>query len=237
MNMFQNEGKVKLDPRTKLLMLFMISTFVFAGLGGDKWVMNYIRPILVAIPFILLLIEKRYKLVSIFGLAYIIFYVIQIFLFEYTKGIINFILLFSIGTFVRTVPGVIAAYYLFNSTTISELVAALEKMRFSNKIIIPLAVMFRFFPTVYEESNSISSAMRMRGIYFGGKKTGKIIEYRLIPMITCSVKAGEELSMSALTRGLASPHKRTNLCVIAFNWRDYLLFTVFLLLITAFFIY
>lgn len=47
--------------------------------------------------------------------------------------------------------------------------------------------------------------MKMRGIKLGGKKSSKILEYKLIPMITCSVKIGEELSASAITRALALP--------------------------------
>ena len=41
------------------------------------------------------------------------------------------------------------------------------RMHISEKIIIPLSVMFRFFPTVMDEAASISAAMRMRDIRFG----------------------------------------------------------------------
>ena len=54
----------------------------------------------------------------------------------------------------------------------------------------------------------------------GGKKTGKILEYRFIPMMICSVKIGEELSAAALTRGLGMPVKRTNICEIGFHKAD-----------------
>lgn len=47
-------------------------------------------------------------------------------------------------------------------TTVSEFIAAMEKMHISQKVTIPLAVMFRLFPTIVEESNSISKAMAMR---------------------------------------------------------------------------
>ena len=51
-----------------------------------------------------------------------------------------------------------------------------------------------------------------------------MIEYRLIPMMTCSVKIGQELSAASLTRGLGGPGKRTNICRIGFGWCDYLTF-------------
>ena len=41
------------------------------------------------------------------------------------------------------------------------------------EVTIPLTVMFRFFPTVFQESEAISDAMKMRGIKLGGKKSSK----------------------------------------------------------------
>ena len=85
------------------------------------------------------------------------------------------------------------------------------RLHLSEKIIIPLSVMFRFFPTVMDEAASINAAMRMRGIYMGGKNVGKMLEYRLVPLMTCCVKIGEELSAAALTRGEANQHLQNRL--------------------------
>ena len=54
--------------------------------------------------------------------------------------------------------------------------------------------MFRFFPTVLEEFAAINMAMKMRDIRIGGKNAGKFIEYRLVPLMVCSVNIGSELS-------------------------------------------
>lgn len=50
-----------------------------------------------------------------------------------------------------------------------------------------------------------------------------LVGYKLIPMITCSVKIGEELSAAAITRGLGAPVKRTNICQLKFNFADVVL--------------
>jgi energy-coupling factor transport system permease protein len=47
-----------------------------------------------------------------------------------------------------------------------------------------------------------------------------MLEYRWVPMKMCSLKIGEELSTAALTRGLGSPTKRTNICKIGFHAQD-----------------
>ena len=94
------------------------------------------------------------------------------------------------------------------------------RLHLSEIIIIPLSVMFRFFPTVADEFSSINAAMKMRGIALGGRHAGKIVEYRMVPLMTCSVKIGEELSAAALTRGLGGNVRRTNVCEIGFHVQD-----------------
>ena len=127
------------------------------------------------------------------------------------------------GIVLRFMPGIFTGMFLVSTTTVSEFIAAMEKMHITQKITIPLAVMFRFFPTVVEEAGSINKAMSMRDIKFGGTKALQMIEYRVIPL-TCSVKIGQELSAASLTRGLGGPDKRTNICKIGFGWCDALVF-------------
>ena len=115
------------------------------------------------------------------------------------------------------------AYYVVTTTTVSEFIAGMERLHIPNQVAIPMAVMFRFFPTVMEEWHAIGDAMKMRGIRLRGGKAGSILEYRLVPMLMCSVKIGEELSAASLTRGLGGPVKRTNICDIGIHVQDALM--------------
>ena len=117
-------------------------------------------------------------------------------------------------------PSVAMAYYIVTTTTVSEFVAGMERLQMPRQITIPMAVMFRFFPTVMEEWRAIGDAMKMRGIRLRGGKAGSILEYRLVPMLMCSVKIGEELSEASLPRGLGGPVKRTNVCNIGIHVQD-----------------
>lgn len=76
----------------------------------------------------------------------------------------NFLVLATAGILSQFIPGLMMGYYTVTTTTVSEFVAAMERMHMPKQIVIPLSVMFRFFPTVGEEASSISDAMRMRGI-------------------------------------------------------------------------
>ena len=130
------------------------------------------------------------------------------------------VLVFLSVTISHMAPGLMMGYVMLSTTTVSEFVASMERMRMPRQIIIPISVMFRFFPTVAEESAAVNDAMKMRGITFSSPM--KMLEYRLVPMMMCSVKIGEELSAAALTRGLGAPVKRTNICKIGFRLTDVL---------------
>ncbi|MDE6968767.1 MAG: energy-coupling factor transporter transmembrane protein EcfT [Eubacterium sp.] len=215
----QTEHKgIHLDPRTKLILLITICILV---VGGEvSGIMMIIKPLASMIPFALLLTIGKWKRALFFTILFAILFVGEIAILPSMGGTIGFLLLFLCGVFGRLLPGIIMGYFTVSTTTVSEFIASMERIHLSQKIVIPLAVMFRFFPTVMEEYHSIGDAMKMRGIRLGGKKTGKILEYRFIPMMICSVKIGEELSAAALTRGLGMPVKRTNICEIGFHKAD-----------------
>ena len=105
--------------------------------------------------------------------------------------------------------------------------ALMERVRLPQRVIIPFAVVFRFFPTVLEEYRSIRDAMRLRGV---GWRSGPValVEYRLVPLVAGMVKIGDELSAASVTRGLGGEAVRTSRCRIGFAAADAALATVFL---------
>ena len=116
--------------------------------------------------------------------------------------------------------------YIIKSTTASECITALGRMHIGRQITIPLSVLFRFIPTMQEESAAIKDAMRMREVQFGTKKfwqnPADLIEYRYIPLMISVVKIGDDLSAAALTRGLDNPVRRTNITKVGFTAWDLL---------------
>lgn len=217
----KKKQSITLDPRTKLVLLLMVATFVLGGAGGNDLI--WARIILAIIPAVLLLLCGKVKAFFIFETFFLVGCLLQYYLLGRLSGFLNFIVLATAGILSQFIPGLMMGYYAVTTTTVSEFVAAMERIHMPKQIVIPLSVMFRFFPTVGEEASSISDAMRMRGISFDGKHPGKMLEYRLVPLMTCSVKIGDELSAAALTRGLGADVKRTNICKIGFRFKDYLI--------------
>lgn len=212
-----------LDPRTKLLLLLIINT-VMTG-GAIDGIAVVVRPVLAFIPFMLLLSEGKNKAAGIYFVMFAMAAFVEGYIVPRTAGLANLLAIIASGLVTRFMPCLVMGYYVVTTTTVSEFTASMERMHISPKIIIPMSVMFRFFPTVMEEALAISDSMKMRGI--GGssiiKNPIESLEYRVVPLMACVVKIGEELSAAALTRGLGGPVKRTNICEIGFGRRDIVL--------------
>lgn len=218
MQVLKVDGLIRLDPRTKIIMLLVINISAFTV---HTW---YIMALAALLPLSLLALDK--KIVLSVVLTFIITFTLGIHILfnEASYGALSIFMAMLTSVINRMGPGLIMGYYLLSTTTVSELIAAMERARLPKQIIIPISVMFRFFPTIKEESASINDAMRMRGISMGKSRGGMLalLEYRLVPLFISCVKIGDELSCSALTRGLGSPVKRTNICKIGFGRMDLL---------------
>ena len=108
--------------------------------------------------------------------------------------------------------------YTMDTTSVSEFSAAMNRMHVPSAVIIPFSVMFRFFPTIKENAANLRDSMVMRGI--GGPNLGKFVEYRLVPLVEVTSRSGDELSASALVRGLGAPVRRTDIARIGFGLGD-----------------
>ena len=229
-----NKKGILLDPRTKLFMLVTITTLMFST--SNEGVMNVVKPILSLIPFALILSERRFKTAGKYALLYAACFVLERLALNVWSGMLSFMVLAVASIMTRFAPGIMTGAYLISSTSVSEFISAMERMHITEKIIIPLSVIFRFFPTIGEEYQAIRDAMKMRNIRFGGRNPFLMIEYRLIPLMVSVVKIGDELSAAALTRGLGAPVRRTNVCEIGFHVQDIIAIVLCLVCFVIFFL-
>lgn len=224
MNFANQRNIFRIDPRTKVILVAIINCISF---GSSK------PPIMFSfafIPFILLFLSQKRLFAICYGVVYCSTMLMNLWVAPSATGVINIFVVMLVGLFYRMMPGLVMSYYLIATTTVSEFVSSMERIHIPKQIIIPFSVMFRFFPTINEESSAIKDAMRMRGIVIGGQKFKQnpfsLLEYRMVPLLMSTVKIGDELSAASLTRGLGSSVKRTNICTIGFTFLD-----VFVLLI------
>ena len=214
------------DPRTKVFLLLIMNIILLSMNSGH--VIDQLRFFFGLLPFVLLLSIRRFKMAIVYIGMYIGGYFLDAFIVEKTSGFLMMLTGFLASIATRFLPGGMLGAYFILSTQVNEFVCAMERIHISHKIIIPISVMFRFFPTVAEESRGISDAMRMRKLGFGHffKKPEEILEYRMVPLLISVVKIGEELSASALTRCLGMNKTRTSISRCGFKIADYCLFLV-----------
>ena len=209
---------MKLDPRTKLFLALAANGMIFTAPLVYSLLM-------VVVASILLLLEGKWKFVCTFFFVYLS----AGFFFGQVKnldiGTSGTIILASLFLMYRIMPACAVLYYVITTTKVNEFLSCMSRMHISNKVTIPLIVMIRFFPTVYDESRAIGNAMRMRGIRLFSLRTFKspvaFLEYRLVPLLVSITKIGDELSIAAVTRGLSAETKRTCVATIGLRWVDF----------------
>ena len=213
-----------LDPRTKIAMLLCANVaFLTSGYTPTGFAIKFATA---AVLTTLLSLARMRRAAVAFAVAYLAAFALEVaneaFLLEalrVRRAWPAVVLRFLTSMVLSFFPGTMFAYYLLASTKVSEFVAAFTRLRLPEKVVIPFAVIFRFFPTVAEEYRSIRDAMQLRGVNW---KNGPVsmVEYRLVPLIASMVKIGDELSAASVTRGLGGPAKRTNRCVVGFGSAD-----------------
>ena len=191
---FENKAVIPTDPRTKLFLTVTVSTIMITG--GTGGFMNLVRPCLMACPIVFLLLSRKWGAAARFAVTCAILFALELTVLPLLTGTWNFILGAAVGIYTHMLPGFIMGYYLVSTTTVSEFVAAMEKMHIPQKIVIPMSVVFRFFPTVKEEYNSFASSFLFWYISI-------ISYYRLF---VCSKFYSPVLSCTA--HAAPQPHKR-----------------------------
>lgn len=222
-----------LDTRTKIVLCLVTSFVMFSA--GYSGIMSYMIPVLAIIPIVSLALLGKKGYALFYGSVYVGAWIVQEFIdsgnFTVEGKIIVAVV---VSIFMQLIPGFAMFQFLIASTTVSEFIAAMEGFHIPKRIIISVSVMFRFFPAVREEYGQIRNAMRQRRIGTSLLHPLKFIEYQMVPLLSELMIIGNELGASAMTRGLDSPQRRTNMCRKGFHSQDYLVFTFCIFVVAAY---
>lgn len=129
----------------------------------------------------------------------------------------NYISIFGVLIILFFLP-FFAGKFLIATSDVSSIIVSLEKMKFPKAIVIPLAIVFRYFPAFREDKNNIKMAMKMRGIGF--KNPVKYLEYVSIPLMMSAINIGEDISKAAETKCIADPCKKNRYFEVTFSFID-----------------
>ena len=121
----------------------------------------------------------------------------------------------------RTMSGIV-----LSTTKVSEFLSAMNRIHAPKKLVIPLAVMLRYVPTIQEDWRFIKDAMRMRDVSPSPKglltHPAMTVECIYVPLMMAASKAADELSIASITRGIENPKPRTCLVQIHIGPADLL---------------
>lgn len=100
-----------------------------------------------------------------------------------------------------------AGKFLIKTSDVGSIISSMDVLKIPSAISIPVAVMFRFFPSFVEEKNHIKMAMKIRGIET--KNPLKYLEYVAVPLLIISSNIADDISKAAETKCIANPIKET----------------------------
>ena len=146
-------------------------------------------------------------------------------------------LLVWFGLMIKCYPCWMLAGVITGTTQISEFMAAMSKWNFPGAIVMPLAIMFRYFPALKEDWGHIRDAMELRGISLSPicfiKNPGVVIDALYVPVLVTASKTADELSASAITRGIENPKRRTSRLDIRIKCADLIVLGMFFTMLAA----
>lgn len=96
---------------------------------------------------------------------------------------------------------------LIKTSDVGSIISSMDKIKLPRTVSIPIAVMFRFFPSFKEETQNIKLAMKIRGIAF--ENPISYIEYVTVPLLMVSSNISDDISKAAETKCIANPMKKT----------------------------
>ena len=214
---------IKLNPLTLVILNILFPVVIFLGKG------IIYETICLLIAIVVLSIYKRYLQILKFIIWYISFsilaYLISISIADLFGTLVYIIL--------RMTPVMMIAYILVKDIKSNELLSAFEQIHLPKKIMLSITVALRFFPTYKLEIRMIRESLKMRNINLKITETIKFLEYWLVPVLMRMNLIAEEMTATAMTKGVESPMRRTSFYNVRMRIIDY----IFLIIVFIIFVF
>ena len=110
--------------------------------------------------------------------------------------------------------------FLIKTSDVGSIMSSMDFLRIPKAVSIPVAVMFRFFPSFAEERNNIKMAMKIRGIEI--KNPIKYLEYIAVPLLIISSNIADDIAKAAETKCIANPIKKTRYITVRVHIIDFI---------------
>lgn len=208
----------RLDPRTVLYVVALLSV---SALFMNKPMTAHLICIFAGI---FLIAIKAYRGVFCYGSLYGIIALLM----AYTERLDNttvMLIIISLSYFAQKfIVLIMMGTFLIRATSMSYVLVALQKMKTPDIILIPFMVAMRFFPFIKKDYRCLKDSLKLRKVpvtplqfFLHPLRTS---EYMIVPILFRSLKTADDLSASALLRGIERSDQKTSLYELHFSWLD-----------------
>lgn len=197
--------KFQIDIRTKIIILFFTNFLLLMR------VVSIYEWIVVVLLILLFIFSNQMKRAIIYGLLFLLLYSIDYFLIDLLTGkALSFFSMLAVGGRLMF-PCFMIGSYIMTTTNTHAFIQGLRQWRVSEKLLLTLAVMFRFLPTIRQDYQLICQSLRIRGIILNKKdiflKPLRFFEYITVPLLMCATRSAQDLTVAVLTKSIGSKKK------------------------------
>ena len=220
-----------LDPRAKRFLILMC---VLASMFAPSLAYQFGLVLLIAL---LGVFFGKWKYAVKAVCFYAVICALTVWIMAEMTGTLRTMFVAFLGLFHKVYACGMLAGIVLSTTKVSEFLSAMNRIHAPKKLVIPLAVMLRYIPTIQEDWRYIKDAMKLRDVSPSLKglitNPGMTVDCIYVPLMMAASKAADELSIASVTRGIENPKPRTCLVQIRFGVADGIISLLFLAYLAA----
>ena len=215
---------IKFNPLTLVILNILFPVVIFLGKG----IIYEIVCMLISI--VVLAIYRRYSQILKFIISYVFLSLVAYIISTCKITLITDLFGTLVYIFLRMIPVMMIAYILVKDIKSNELLSSFEQIHLPKKLMLSITVALRFFPTYKLEIKMIRESFKMRNIRIKLSEPLKFLEYWIVPVLMRINLISEEMTATAMTKGVESPNKRTSFYNTKMKKVDYIFLGIVLLI-------
>ena len=211
---FSSNAPFNPNPISKILVVFLTGLTVMHGIN-----IRFELAIICIFLFLFYLNEYKKTLLKWIVLCGILYSLPNFMILSTINPIIKMFLSIPIVFRMFLLP-FMAASFMIKTSDVGTIISSMDKLKIPKNLSIPIAVMFRFFPSFKEEKKNIKMAMRVRGINF--KNPVKYLEYVSVPLLIISSNIADDIAKAAETKAIENPIAKTRYIHVKIQLIDFI---------------
>lgn len=220
---------VTIDVRTKIILLFFTNILLLLHISD-----GYECLLMIGLGLLFFLEGDRKR-----ALYYVISFLALIILEDYLLSpeyVTSYIALFLVGVR-RFLPCFMIGGSILKGS-VHEFIVAMRTWHMPEGLLIAIAVMMRFLPTIKEHYRMIYDSLKIRGIFTSRwmiiRHPLMFFEYILVPLLMNATRIAQDLTIASMTKGVASQKRKTSYMTYRFGLVDYAAYGFMVIFVLAF---